>query len=77
MLPKSGKVGNRKHIKTEKEEFLDAAVIKWYCRNAPMARYWQLQESLLLTLAFAILSAVKGSFGDSETVTDCLAKFFM
>ena len=56
---------------------------QWYVQehsngvNVEESRYWQLQESLLLTLALSILRAVKGGFGDFEIVTDCLTKFFM
>ena len=81
---KSGKVGNRKHMKTGKEESLDAAVMKWYVQERfngvnvrEELRYRQLQKSLLLTLALAILRAVKSGFGDSEIVTNCLTKFFI
>ena len=81
---KSGKVGNRKHMKTGKEECLDAAVMKWYVQERfngvnvrEELRYWQLQKSLLLTLALAILRAEKSGLGDSEIVTNCLTKFFI
>ena len=69
-------------MKTKRKESLDASVMKWYVKersngvNAKGTEILAVARKLLLTLALAILRAVKGGFGDSEIVTDCLTKFF-
>ena len=63
---KSGKVGNRKHMKTGKEESLDAAVMKWYVQersNGVNVRGTEILAAARKLAAHLDFSDFKGSEG--------------